>query len=125
MNTDRHGINHLTECVIGCGFRVANELGVGFLERVYENALVHEVRKAGLGVSQQHPVTVLHDGVVVGDDAADLLVERVLLVDVRSVRQLDGIHTAQCLNYLKATGLHLGLLLNCGTPRVEIKRIAL
>jgi GxxExxY protein len=111
--------------VIGCGFRVANELGAGFLEKFYENALVHEVRKAGLGVSQQHPVTVLYDGVVVDDDAVDLLVERVLLVDVRSVRQLDGIHTAQCLNYLKATGLHLGLLLNCGTPRVEIKRIAL
>jgi len=124
MNTDEEGISALTERVIGGAFRVANQLGSGFLEKVYENALAHELRKGGLAVLQQHAIAVVYDGVVVGDYVADLLVEASLMVELKCVRTLEQIHVAQCLNYLNATGLQLCLLLNFGTPRLEIKRIA-
>jgi GxxExxY protein len=124
MNADRPGDDQLSEQVIGCAFRVANILGTGFLEKVYENALAHEVRAAGLLASQQHDIKVSYKGVVVGSYAADLLVENQLLVELKSVRLLDSIHRAQCLNYLKATGLHTCLLINFGNPRLEVRRIA-
>jgi GxxExxY protein len=113
----------LCERVIGCAYTVSNTLGAGFLEKVYENALVHELRKAGIRVEQQRPVTVTYDGVVVGEYAADLLVEERLIVELKAVREIDGVHMAQCMNYLKATGLRLCLLLNFAKPRVEVKRI--
>lgn len=119
------GINLLTERIIGCALTVLHVLGTGFLEKVYERALTHELGKAGLAVSQQHLMTVRYDGVVVGEYAVDLLVEQTVLVELKVVRTLDDIHQAQCLNYLKASGLHLCLLLNFGRPRLEIKRIAL
>ncbi|MEJ0015074.1 MAG: GxxExxY protein [Acetobacteraceae bacterium] len=100
-------------------------LGTGFLEKVYENALVHELRKSGLVVSQQHPVVVRYDGIVVGDYTVDLFVEHSVRVELKATRAIDEIHRAQCLNYLKATGLHLCLLLNFGKPRLEIKRIVM
>jgi GxxExxY protein len=123
MNTDNKSINALSERVIGCPFRVANALGSGFLEKVYENAMAHELRKCGLIVAQQHVINVHYDGVVVGVYAADLLVEEALLVELKCTRVLDGVHSAQCLNYLRATGCHVCLLLNFGSPRLEIKRI--
>ncbi len=98
-------------------------LGTGFLEKVYENALVHELRRAGLAVEQQHRMVIRYDDVVVGDYTADLLVEDMLLVELKVARLIDDIHRAQCLNYLKATGLRLCLLLNFGKPRLEIKRM--
>jgi GxxExxY protein len=113
----------VSEKIIGCAFIVLNTLGVGFLEKVYENALVHELRKAGLMVEQQHNVAVHYDGVVVGAYTTDLLVENAVLVELKSVNVLDAIHRAQCMNYLKATGLGLCLLLNFGHPRLEIKRL--
>jgi len=115
-------LNELSEKVIGAAFKVSNTLGCGFLEKVYENALSHELRKAGVKVVQQHPVPVSYDGEVVGDFYADLLVEGVLLVELKAVRAFDPVHEAQCLNYLKGTGLVLCLLLNFGKPKVEIKR---
>jgi GxxExxY protein len=126
MNTDAHGlsINQITQAVIGCAFTVANELGSGFLEKVYDNALVYELRKAGLEVAQQEPIRVYYDGVVVGEFVADLLVEGRVLVELKAVKALDEIHQAQCLNYLKATGLRYCLLINFGNPRVEVKRLA-
>jgi GxxExxY protein len=125
--TDRGngGINLLTERIIGCALTVLHTLGTGFLEKLYENALVHELRKSGLAVSQQHPIVVRYDGIVIGEYTADLLVERTVLVEPKAAKALDEIHRAQCLNYLKATGLHLCLLLNFGRPRLEIKRIVL
>jgi GxxExxY protein len=92
---------------------------------VYENALAHDLRKAGLLVEQQYGVVVRYDGVIVGDYSADLLVERSVLVELKAVRTLDAVHGAQCLNYLKATGLQLCLLINFGNPRLEIKRLVL
>jgi GxxExxY protein len=115
--------NRTTERVIGCAFIIANTLGTGFLEKVYENALAHELRKSGLLVAQQHPVTVKYDGVVVGHYTADLFVESSVLVELKVVASLDASHRAQGLNYLAATGLPLCLLINFGRPRIEIARL--
>ena len=114
-------MNGLTEQVIGCAYQVANTLGCGFLEKVYENALVHELRKSGVDVSQQCPIKVFYDEVVVGEYVADLLISDSLLVELKSVKVLDSVHMAQCMNYLKATKSELGLLINFGKS-VEVKR---
>ena len=116
-------VNKITEKIIGCAFRVSNTLGAGFLEKVYENALAHELRKSGLAVLQQHPVAVFYDDVVVGEYFADLLIEGYVIVELKALAKLDESHFAQSLNYLKATGQQFGLLLNFGTPRVEVKRV--
>jgi GxxExxY protein len=122
---NRLELNHITEKVIGCVHRVSNILGSGFLEKVYENALVIELRNAGLLVEQQHPIKVLYNSIPVGDFAADIVVNNCLIVELKAVRALDNVHSAQCLNYLKATGLKLCLLVNFGKSRAEIRRIIL
>lgn len=114
---------HVTEKIIGCSYDVANTLGCGFLEKVYENALAHELRKAGMAVMQQAGVNVIYDGIVVGEYVSDLLVENEILVELKAVKALDNVHMAQCMNYLKATGLTVCLLINFGTPRIEVKRV--
>ncbi len=118
MDTDE-----TTEKIIGAAYTVSNALGSGFLEKVYENALAYELRQMGLKVEQQKPIAVSYRGVVVGSYFADFLVEGLILVEVKTVRTLDEIHLAQCLNYLKATGLRHGLLLNFGRPKVQVKRV--
>ena len=120
MNADVSGskASDLTEKIIGCAFRVSNEMGCGFLEKVYENALAHELKKSGLRVAQQQPITVHYDTVVVGDYVADLVVEDSVLVELKAAKALDDVHAAQCLNYLKATGLRLCLLINFGRPKI-------
>jgi len=122
---DQLRINQLTEKVIGCAHLISNTLGAGFLEKVYENALVLELRNAGLEVGQQHPVPVFYKSVQVGDYTADLLVEGCVIVELKAVKALDEIHAAQCLNYLRATGLSVCLLINFAKPRLQIKRIVL
>ncbi len=117
-------LNPITEKVIGSAYKVSNILGPGFMEKVYENALAHELRKVGLSVKQQFPISVFYDGVNVGEYVADLLVEETVLVELKAAKSLEAIHEAQCLNYLKATGLRLCLLLNFGEPRVRIRRLA-
>ena len=116
-------INEITEKIIGCAFTVANTLGCGFLEKVFENALAHEIGKTGLKVRQQCAIRVFYDGIVVGDYTPDLLVEDLVLVELKTVQALDSIHMAQCLNYLRATGMPVCLLINFGRPRIEVKRI--
>jgi GxxExxY protein len=116
-------INEITQRVIGCAFTVSNTLGCGFLEKVYENALVHELRKAGLDVLPQHGIHVSYDGIIVGEFFADVLVEGCVILELKAVQALNDVHVAQCMNYLKATGLPICLLLNFGRPRVEVKRI--
>jgi GxxExxY protein len=113
----------ITERIIGCAYTVGTGLGSGFLEKVYENALCHELRKVGFAVEQQRSLRVCYDGVIVGDYVADVVVEGRVIVELKAVRALDDIHVAQCLNYLKATGLSVCLLLNFGTARVQVKRI--
>ncbi len=116
-------LNNYTEKIIGCAFKVRNQLGPGFLEKVYENALVLELKKSGLNFEQQVPLKVKYEGSVVGDYNADLLIEKSILVELKAVTALDKSHYAQCLNYFKATGLKLCLLINFGTQKIQIKRI--
>jgi GxxExxY protein len=115
----------MTEKVIGCAYKVANTLGNGFLERVYENSLAIELRKKGFKAIQQQKIEVVYEGEPVGYFEADIVVDDILIIEVKALRNLDEAHKAQCLNYLKATGLRLCLLMNFGTPRIEVKRVAL
>ena len=93
------------------------------MEKVYENALTLELRKNGLKVQQQHGIQVRYDGVVVGEFAADLLVEDKVIIELKATKALDDMHMAQCLNYLKAIDLSVCLLINFGKPKAEIRRI--
>ena len=117
--------NQITERIIGCVHRVSNTLGSGFLEKVYENALVLELGRCGLHAEQQHSIRVFYDNSLVGEFAADILVNKCVIVELKAVKALDDVHTAQCLNYLKATGMKICLLVNFGKPRVDIRRIIL
>jgi len=125
MNAEerRSELDRTTERIIGCAFKVSNTLGVGFLEKVYENALTVELRKAGLAVQQQYPIKVWYEGIVVGDYAADLLVDDCVIVELKAASTIDPIHSAQCLNYLRATDLRVGLILNFGRPKLQIDRV--
>ena len=116
-------VNEITEKVIGSLFKVSNTLGGGFLEKVYENASAIEIAKTGLSVKQQFPIEVKYDGIVVGEFFADLLVADLILVEFKAVKLLEDVHTAQCLNYLRATSLPVCLLVNFYRPKLEIKRI--
>ena len=113
--------SHVTGTIIGAAYRVHNALGAGFLEKVYENALAVEVRKSGLVVEQQVPISVRYEGTVVGEYVADLAVGGKVIVEIKAISALDACHEAQLINYLKATGLEVGLLLNFGA-KVEVKR---
>lgn len=124
MNTDTAN-KELTERIIGCVYTVANILGHGFLEKVYENALAFELRKNGMRCTQQNPIPVMYEGVMVGDFVADLTVENAVIVELKAVSQLNEVHLAQGLNYLRATGLKTCLLFNFGRARVEVKRVSL
>ena len=123
MNRDRVDVNNLTEKIIGCAFEVSNILGSGFLEKVYERALVQELRLSGLEVKAQYPISVYYKKAVVGNFFADILVEKSILLELKALNSLESRHQAQCLNYLKAGNLNLCLLLNFGTPKIQIKRI--
>ncbi|HEY1930975.1 MAG TPA: GxxExxY protein [Acetobacteraceae bacterium] len=100
--------------IIGCAFAVANTFGTGVLEKVYENALALEPREAGMAVEQQCAVSVMYRGTVIGMYAVDLLVERTVIVELKSTKSVGDAHCAQCINYLKATGAPLYLLISFG-----------
>jgi GxxExxY protein len=121
----RKKMDRITEQIIGCAHLVSNTLGSGFVEKVYENALAHELQKAGLPFEQQPPIMVYYDGVLVGEYAADLLVANSVIVELKAVKAFDEVHMAQCLNYLKATGLKVCLLVNFGKPKLDFKRVVL
>ena len=112
----------LTEKIIGCAFRVYNKMGFGFLESVYEKCLLIEMRKAGLDTESQKPITVYYDGEVVGEFLADIVVNGVVIIELKSVRRIIRAHEVQLVNYLVATGKPVGLILNFGERKVEIKR---
>ena len=123
MHADERGLNAITEKIIGCAYAVGNELGCGFLEKVYENAMFVELTAAGLRAEQQKNVIIRYRGAVVGEYLADLIVEGQVLVELKHCKDFDDVHIAQCLNYLKATGLKVCLLINFGKTKVEIKRL--
>jgi GxxExxY protein len=125
INADerRSRINAKTERILRAAYQVSNVLGCGFLEKVYENALAHELRKQWFCVRQQWPIDVRYDVVIVGQYMADLLIDDEILLEIKAVKCFHDIHLAQCLNYLKATGKTICLMLNFALPRVEVKRI--
>lgn len=116
-------MKRISERVIGCAYAVGNELGPGFLEAVYENALCFELKEQGIEVECQVPLDVCYKGKIVGKYFADILVERRLMLELKSVSRLAPEHKAQVINYLKATNLSVGLLINFGKPKTEIQRI--
>lgn len=113
--------DEITEAVIGAFYEVYNVLGFGFLEKVYEMALACEFARLGLGFSRQVPIEVCYKGDVVGEYCADFLVEGEVIVEVKAIIGLTGSDEAQLLNYLKATGKSVGLLLNFG-KKAEVRR---
>jgi GxxExxY protein len=123
MNTDHKQGKYsvLTEGIIKAFYKVYNTLGYGFLEKVYENSLIIELKKAGIAAIAQAPIKALYDGNVVGEYFADILVDNKVLVEVKAARALAPDHEAQLLNYLKATDIEVGLLLNFGA-QPEVKR---
>ena len=112
----------VTHKVIGCAYQVYNNLGFGFLESVYRKAIVIEIEASGLRVQQESPLKVLYRDQIVGDFFADLLVEDELIVELKSVERLGKVHEAQLVNYLVATGIEVGLLINFGSTGVDVKR---
>jgi len=112
----------LTEKIIKAAFAVHNKLGSGFVEKMYENAMAKELRSMGLAVEQQKPLDVIYGGDPVGDFSVDLLVEESVVVELKAVRTLEKSYEDKLLHYLKASNLHVGLLLNFGNSSVQIKR---
>lgn len=126
MHTDKSSIlieKELTEKVLGVCFEVANELGGGFLESVYQKAVVIVLQDKGMKAEEQVPLKVMFRGQVVGDFYADILVEDKLILELKSVKSLSSEHEAQLMNYLKATGIKVGLLVNLGRTKLEWKRM--
>jgi len=115
-------INELTYQIRGAVFEVNRILGSGFLEKVYEKALIIELLVRGLRTESQVPIEVIYKGEVVGEYFADIVVEDQVIIELKAVEQLQKIHEAQLLNYLKATGYKMGLLVNFTHPKAEIKR---
>lgn len=113
--------DHLTKTIIGCAYKVHNTLGPGFLEKVYENSLRIELERSGLKVRQQAPINVLYDGQVVGEYYADLWVNDRVVVELKAAQTLIKQHEVQLVNYLTATGIDCGLLLNFGSS-VQVRR---
>ena len=121
--TEHYPHGDLTERIIGIFYDIYNTLGYGFLERVYQNAMMIRLRKAGFSVLAQHPIHVHFDGVLVGEYFADMVVDDKVILELKANQQLTTEHQAQLLNYLKATSYEVGLLLNFGA-RPEIIRKA-
>ena len=114
--------DQLTEKVIGAAFRVHNELGFGFLESVYEKALAIEFAKAAISFQRQSPIEVFYCDQLVGEFVCDIVVDRRLIVELKSVTQLAIAHEVQLVNYLTATKMDVGLLVNFGPSKVDVKR---
>jgi GxxExxY protein len=124
MNIEKEGCpDELTEQVLGAIFEVSNTLGAGFLEKVYERALLKELGLRGIRAATQVSFSVMYKGLCVGDYFADLLVEGALVIELKCVERFSNEHLAQCLNYLRASGRMVCLLVNFQRPKVEWKRI--
>jgi GxxExxY protein len=116
-------VNDVTYAIRGAVFEVNRVLGPGFLEKVYENALLIELQRRGLRVETQVPIKISYKDNPVGEYVADMLVEGKVIVELKSIEKLEKLHEAQLLNYLRATGIRVGLLVNMKYPKAEIKRM--
>ena len=125
MNTKEEKILHkdLSYKIIGLAMEVHTKLGYGFLEKVYENAMMVLLRREGIHAKQQAPITVYFVGEVVGDYYADILVEDKIILELKAIEKITDVHRAQTLNYLKATGLRLAILLNFGKEKLKYERL--
>ena len=112
----------LTETVIGCAMKVHRALGTGFLESVYANALAHELGKAGINYQRETPINVVYDNIVVGEFRSDFQIENQLIIELKAVESLLPVHEVQVVNYLTATNLDVGLLINFGSSSLQFKR---
>ena len=123
MNTDHQDLKYrnLTEKIISIFYRVYNKLGYGFLEKIYENAMMLEFKKEGITAVSQSPIKVLYEDEIIGEYYADILVDNKAIVEIKASRRLIDENEAQLLNYLKATEIEVGLLLNFGF-KPEVKR---
>ena len=118
-------LNELTYLINGAIFEVSRILGPGFLEKVYENALLMELKARGIKAAAQYPIKVRYKDQIVGEYFADLLVEDKVIIELKTVDKIEKIHEAQLLNYLKATGIKVGLLVNFKSTKADIKRFVL
>ena len=131
MNTDKNLDNEdfkhreLTRDILNAAFKVHNTLGCGFLEKVYENALVYELKQRRHRVDVQKAIKIRYGGEIVGEYIADIMVEDKVIVEIKAVEQTSVVHKAQVLNYLKATGCEIGLILNFAKPKLEYYRLAM
>ena len=125
MNADFQDYKHkeLTERIISIFYKIYNKLGYGFLEKVYENAMMLEFKRAGVRAVSQYPIAVYYEGEIMGEYYADIVVEKCVIVEIKASKHLVDENEAQLLNYLKATDIEVGLLLNFG-PKPEIRRKA-
>ena len=115
--------HELTDKIIGAAIEVHKQLGPGFIESIYEKALIHELRKRGLKVEQQIEISVQYDGIEVGKHRLDLFVEGIIVVELKAIKNLEDIHFAITRSYLRAVGQKHGLLLNFAKKTLEIKRV--
>ena len=120
---DRESLNALLEAVVGAAYEVSNVLGPGFLEKIYERALLNELALRGIPATPQVPYGVVYKGHPIGEYIADLVVDHRLLVELKCTHRLAGEHLAQCINYLTASGLHLALLINFQRSKIEWRRV--
>lgn len=121
--TEEYKHRELTGEIISCAFEVQNSLGCGFLEKVYQRALIYEFQAKGLKVEIEKPIKIVYKGQNIGIYVADLIVEGKVIVELKTVDFLTKVHTAQTLNYLKASGYEVGLILNFARPKLEYKRL--
>ncbi|MBI5184809.1 MAG: GxxExxY protein [Nitrospinae bacterium] len=113
----------LTGKILEACFEVSNEIGSGFLESVYEKALLLALKDKDLKAQAQFPISVKFRGAVVGEFYADILVENMVIIEIKAIKKLAPEHQAQLINYLKATGIEVGLLVNFGNPKLEYRRL--
>jgi len=122
MNDSKLKYKDLTEKIIGCAYRIYNHFGFGFFESVYEKALIIELNANNIKVESQKPIEVFYQNQSVGHFIADLIVEDKIIIELKSIQQLNKVHEVQLVNYLVATGIETGLLINFGEEKVEVKR---
>ncbi len=123
MQNDNYIHSDLTEKIIGCAYDVYNQMGFGFLEKVYENAMMIKLKEKGLSAFQQSPVNVYFEEKIVGEYFADVIVDKKVIVELKAISKLSKSHEVQLVNYLKATGIKVGLLINFGEKIKIIRRV--
>jgi GxxExxY protein len=125
MSTNNIVHKELSYKIVGCAMEVHSKLGSGFLEKVYENALMVLFRKEGIAARQQTPIKVNFEGELVGEYYADILVDEKIILELKTTDKIVDIHRAQMLHYLRATGIKLGMILNFGSKSFEYERLVL